>query len=362
MAHQIHHLTTFPYDPLLDLDPWVGQRQASYRFYLTNGVTGKNLGTINPIRGASLSHDSARTIKRQLSLALGVSDLNNIDPVTDRISVSMVFPSGAEFPMGRYMFSPSSRQVFTSGRLGNMVLTDEMFLVDQQIRRGVNGVGQPVTTTILAALEGLPVNVFIEPSPFMGAEAWGVGTNRGTILESLAVSGDFFSPWFDNNGDLRFIRTFNPADRIPDFDLDEGNSVMRAGIVETDNLLTAPNTFVVISNAAEDTSSPIVGVAHVPPNAPNSVVNRGFEIVETVDLQLATEDQAQQVAIGLVNRQTIYETVSLSTAPDPRYDGYNVVHWQADFWLGLSWSLTLQEGSPMQHQFRRAYQGGPHND
>lgn len=359
MPHSITHLTNFPYDPLLEMDPWVGQRSASYRFYLSNGVTGEKLGTINPLRGAQLTHDTARTIKRQLRMALGVSDTAQINPVTDRIEVAMVFPNGAEYPMGRYMFSPSSRQLFTSGRLGSMVLTDEMFLVDQQIRFGINGVRQPVTSTILATLAGLPITTLIEPAPFMGAESWGVGTTRGTILEALSVSGDFFSPWFDNNGNLRFIRTFNPADRIPDFDLDEGNKVMRAGIVETDNLLTAPNTFIVISNAATNAEEPVIGVAHVPANAPNSVLNRGFEIVETFDLQLATEVQAQQVAIGLVNRQTIYETVTMSTVPDPRYDSYNVVNWQGDHWLGLSWGLQLVEGASMQHLFRRSYPGSP---
>ena len=166
----------------------------------------------------------------------------------------------------------------------------------------------------------------MEPSPYTSAEAWGVGHNRGSILESLALSGDMFSPWFNNDGILTFIRTFNPANRVPDFNFDAGNQVMRAGIVKNDDLLTAPNIFIVASNSATSDDLPAVGRASVPVNAPNSVINRGFEIPEVQNLQLSDSTQAQAVAEALVNRQAIYERVSMSTAPDPRFDSYNVVH------------------------------------
>jgi hypothetical protein len=350
-------LTNYAHDPLLDLDPWVGQRSASYRFALTNAVTGEHLGDIHPMRTARLLHDTTRMVKRTLSLDLGVADQAAVNPISDRVSVYMVFPNGTEYPLGRYMFTDNTRQRFTSGDLGTPNLNDEMFLVDQQITAGIDGFGLGVSQVIQDTLVNLPIIYQLEPTAFQCAEAWGIGQHRGSILEALAVSGDYFSPWFDNNGILQFIRTFNPADRIPDFDFDTGNQVMRSGIVENDDLLTAPNVFIVISNAATDSSAEVVGRASVPPTAPHSVVNRGFEIPEVQDLQLSTEAQAQAVAQGLMNRQTIFERVSVSTAPDPRFDGYNVVHWQGDLWLDLAWSLNLVEGSPMTHIMRRAYRG-----
>lgn len=351
-------LTNYVHDPLLDLDPWVGQRQCSYRFERYNAVTGEVQGDIHPIRGASLSHNSARTIKRTLRLNLGEEDTANINFLQDRIRVFMTFPSGVEYPLGVYMFTDPSELVFTSGSLSNAILNDEMFLVDQQITVGINGVGIPVSTVIETALSGLPIVSELEPSPYISTSGWGIGANRGSIIEALAVAGDFFSPWFDNNGVMRFIRTFNPADEIPDLDLDAGNQVMRAGIVKTSDLLTAPNTFIVVSNNPTDPNTEAVGVAHVPPNAPHSVQNRGFEIPRTENLQLADALQAQAVAIGLVNRQTVLERVDLSTAPDPRYDSYTVVKWQGDLWMGLAWTMALEEGEPMQHIFRRAYRSG----
>ncbi len=354
-------LTSLPYDPLLDLAPWVGQRQATYRFALSNAVTGEVLGDITPIRGAQLSHDTSRTIKRQLTIALGredtallTSDHNLL--VAARINVFMVFPDGTEYPLGRFMFTDTSRAFYTSGRLGNFVLNDEMFLVDQQIITGINGRGSGVNIVILATVNDLPVNLRMDATPFASAESWGIGTGRGQILESLSVSGDFFSPWFDNNGDLRFIRTFEPATAICDFDFDAGNKVMRQPIVETDDLLTAPNKFIVVSNAQSNIGSTSVsGTYDVPPNAPHSFSKRGFTIAQVLDLQINDSTQATAVAQNIGIRQTIFERVNLSTAPDPRHDSYNVIHWQGTNWLELAWSLTLQEGSEMTHVLRKSY-------
>lgn len=350
-------LTNFAHDPLLDLDPWVGQRQASYRFALVNGITGENLGDITPMRSARLSHDPSRTVPRNLTLELGVADQAAVNPIQDRVLVYMVFPDGTEYPLGRYMWTDNSRAKFTSGNLGTPSLADEMFLVDQAITKGLNGVPLTVEGAIQATLAGLPISYLAEPSPFLCNQAWGIGSYRGSILQSLAVTGDYFNPWMDNNGVLRLIRTFNPADKIPDFDWDAGNQVTREGIIENDNLLTAPNTFVVISNSSTNTDSEVVGIATVPPNAPNSVVNRGFEITEVQDLQISDSAQAQAVAEGLVNRNTIFERVAVRTAPDPRFDSYNVIHWQGDLWLSLSWGLPLVAGGTMDHIIRRAYRG-----
>lgn len=350
-------LTLLPFDPLLDLAPWVGQRQCTFRFNLSDGVTGEDLGEFHPLRGASLTHDTTRTIKRQLSLQLGEADTAAINPIRDRVRVYMVFPNGQEYPLGKYMFTDSTRQVFTSGKLGTMVLNDEMFLVDQQIGKGVTAYFHSANDIIAEILTPLPIDFTVEASPFSNTQSWAVGQGRGSVLEALAVTGDYFSPWFDNTGVMRFIRSFDPATRIPELDFDAGNQVLRTAITETDDLLTAPNKFVVISNASSNDglSTPIVGTATVPPTAPHSLANRGFEILEVQDLQLTTPAQAFAVANNLANRQTVFERVTLSTPPDPRHDSYNVIRWQGELWLELAWSMALTEGGEMNHLLRRAY-------
>jgi len=348
-------LTLLPHDPILDLDAGIGQRSCTFRFQLINGVTGQHLGDITPIRAASLVHDTTRTIKRQLMLPLGVEDTAAINAITDRVLLFMVMADGTQYPLGRYMFTDVSRLLTSAGRLGAMSLNDEMFLVDQELTTGINGFGKAVIDVIQEATFGLPVTLRTEPSPFSSTEAWGIGIGRGQVLESLSVSGDYFSPWFDNNGDLRFIRTFDPIDKVADLDFDTGFKVYREQILETDDLLTAPNRFVVISNSATDPDQVTVGTADVPTNAPHSIQNRGFVIAKTIDLQIATALQAQAVAQGLANRQTVFERVSLNTAPDPRHDSYNVIRWQGDLWLELAWSMALTEGGSMGHLLRKGY-------
>lgn len=353
MAHQL--LTTFHHDPLLDLEPWVGQRQATFRFERFNGVTGEELGEIYPLRGATLSHDTTRIIKRQLNLDLGVLDTAEVNTLTDRIRVSMVFPNGASYPMGVYMFTDSSRQVYTSGQLGTMALNDEMFLVDQQITSGINGTGFATASVIQSVLAGLPIQYEMEPSPFTAMESWGSGVNRGQILEQLSISGDYFSPWFNNQGLLKFIRTFDPATRLPDFDFDAHSTVIREPIIKTDDLLQAPNRFQVNSTSSLNMNQQVTATFDVAPTAPHSVARRGFVVASVTNLPLSDSSQAAAVAEGLARRQTVFERVTLTTPPDPRHDSYNVIRWRGEKWLEIAWSMSLMAGGAMSHLLRKVY-------
>lgn len=348
-------LTTIPQNNILDLQPWVGQRSSTFRFRLINGLTGENLGTITPLRAATLTHNTTQTIKRQLSISLGTTDSAVINPLTDRVEVDMVLGDGSVWPLGRYMFTDQTNQIFTSGILSNVVLNDEMFLVDQEIIVGYDATGQSVEQAYRNLLVGLPVTLRIDSTSGFGmSQAWGVGTSRGQILNALAVAGDYFAPWFGNDTFMHLVRSFNPADEVPQFDWDSGNQVLRDGITETSNVLTAPNRFVVISNTGAQTA-PVVGIATVPVSAPNSFANRGFYITNTQTLQLTDAGQAQAVANGLANRQTIFETVTVGTAPDPRHDSYDVIFWRGSFWLELAWEMQLTAGGKMNHTLRKAY-------
>ncbi len=358
----IRALTTDLRAPLLDFETGLAQRQATFRFELVNGVTGQNLGSITPIRQASLSHDTSRTTKRQLTFPLGRVDTAAVNPLTDRVLPFMVLPGIAnsdrpdgDWPLGRYMWADESKRETTAGDLGSEQLVDEMFLVDQEIVDGISGVGQNVVIVAFAAIAGLPVTMEAEASPFLSADAWGAGTGRGQILEALATAGDFFSPWFDNTGKLRLIRTFNAANQPVDIDLDIGNRVLRDSVLASSEILTAPNTIIVVSNNSATPDAPCVGVAEVPVNAPNSVANRGFVIAKTFNLQLTDAGQAAAAAQGLVERMAISEQISLSTPPDPRHDSYNVIRWKGANWLELAWSMPLTEGSDMTHTLRKSY-------
>lgn len=347
-------LTTIPFNSEFDLDAWVGQRSFSFVFQRLDGATGERLGSLTPIRSGTLSHDTTRTIKRQLNLNLGVADTAAINPLVDRIDLFMKSASGTLWPLGRYMFTDNTETIFSSGDLSNVVLNDEMFLVDQQIIVGVDAAGQAISNVAREILEDLDIATDIEPSPFSSAQAWPAGTMRGQVLEALATTGDYFSPWFDNSDTFRMIRSFDPAMVVPQFDLDAGNQVIRNSITKTSNLLTAPNRFLVISNSGTD-QGPVFATATVPPTAPHSFANRGFYITQTTTSQLVDVAQASAMANNLANRFTIFETVQLDTALDPRHDSYDVINWQGDLWLELGWSMSLSPQGTMRHVMRKAY-------
>jgi hypothetical protein len=359
-------LTNFNYDPILDLAPWVGQRRATFRFDLVNRVSGIRLGEITPLRSATLSHDTSAIVKRKLTLALGAADTAAINPITDMVQVTMVFPGTREYPLGEYVFSDLTYQRFTSGQLSNVALSDKMFIVDQQIEKAFTARddtrptyffnGTDISVCLERVLADQPILFDIEETDdFASVDSWAAGTMRGQIVEALCLAGGFFSPWFGNDGVLHFIKAFNPALKVPDLDWDSGNQVLRSSITQTSNVLTAPNRFIVISNAPADRNTPTYGSADVPVNAPHSIENRGFVIPLVSDLQALTGVQCTAIANNLVQRQAIFQTTTVTTAPDPRHDSYNVVKWQGDLWFELGWSMTLVEGAPMSHTLRKAY-------
>lgn len=352
------HLTVATPSRHLDLDRSIGQRQATWQFDLVNGVTGILEGQLHPVRQpAQIGHDTTRTTKRQLGFDLGVADAAAINPITDRVQVSMLIGAVA-YPMGRFMFTTDTRSVSTGGARAADTLLDEMFLVDQQISQGFPSVAAlSAQDAVYALLAGLPLKgVSVDPSPYPLIGAWAPGSTRGQILAAIAVQGDYQTPWMDGSGVFRMIRTVDPGPAEPTLDFDRGNRVIRDSPSLTSDLLTAPNRFIVISNGGSGQGVPVVGQYDVPPSAPHSIQSRGFVVPSVLNLQVGTPDQAAAAARQLGLNQTIAVTTQLTTAPDPRHDSYDVVRWQGVNWLEIGWSMTLQEGAPMSHTLRRGFQ------
>lgn len=355
-------LTTLTETPKLDLLDYVGQRSATYRFDIVDSVTGYR-ETITPIRNTvpTLVHNTSQTIKRQITnLFLGVADTTLFDSITSRLEPVMVFEDDSEYPLGRYL--PNWQGLFqsTGGEQSAVTFYDEGFIVDQEFSSGFGSLvtGEPLESTIKRCLTELPIKFTIEHSIFGATVSWGAGTRRGYAIDQMAIDGDWLSPWFDHSSIMRFIRSFDPATAIPTFNFDEGNKVIRDRVVRSNDLITAANRFVVLSNGvsgAGTDSAPAYGFYDVPDSAPHSAINRGFVISRTETRQLSYSSQAQAVAQNLGQQQLIYETVELQTAPDPRHDGYDIFRWQGVNWLETSWTLPLVEGAEMSHVGRRAY-------
>lgn len=355
-------LTTQPVVSNLDLEDFVGIRTATYRFRLFNGLTNEDLGDITPyIQGARLSHDTGRTVKRSLNFNIGVEDTSAINPVTDRVEVFMII-SDLSYPLGRYMFTDDLESVSTGGNQASVQMVDEMFIVDQPIETSFSNkisggvVTESVQAAILRLLLDLPnLSLIMESSDLPASLTAFAGSRRGSILETLAVQGDYETPWMDNNGFFRMIRTVDAATAPATFDYDTRHQIYRDSITRTTDILNAPNRFVVVSNGSEATSTPIVGIYETPPTAPHSIAERGFVIPLVVDAQATSLAQATFMARNLGLRATVTETVQFTTPPDPRHDSYDVLFLEGSHWLETAWGINLVEGGDMTHTATRAY-------
>jgi len=357
-------LRTVDPDPFLDLDSWIGIRTFSFRFELFNGNTSESLGDLTPyITQATLSHNAQQIIKRQLSLNLNVTDTSDINTLTDRIKLSMV-SQGVEFPLGRYMFTSGFDNLSTGGTQSSVQLVDEMLIVDQQIISAFTTAtsafvpNDQMVSVLSRLLTDLPVTVSgnIEGSPYLVEGSWTPGTRRGQILSAITPQGDYMSPWFDHNNQMRFIRTVDAANDPLTFDFDINNRVILNSIQHQTNILDAANIFVVVGNGTASTQDTISGTYIVPASAPYSFFNRGFYIPSVVSMAVSTDAQAAAAAKNLAIRNNVVETVTLSTPVDPRHDCHDVVRFDGNNWLEIAWSMDLASGASMQHTLQRAYQ------
>lgn len=358
-ANSAKTLVTAERVPELDMDALIGQRQATWRFDLTNGVSGENLGRLYPLMDngpAVLTHDAGRTIKRDLRLELDPSDAAEINTLTDRVSPSMIV-GGRTWPLGRYQFTGSLSRISTGGDDKSVTLMDEMFAVDQQLTQGFSS-GLRADLAIRQLLDTMarpPTDVKIEPSPYPSAGSWRPGTQRGQAAGTIALLGDYETAWFDNAGAFRMVRTVDPAASLPAFDWDSGFPVYTDSITKSDNLLDAPNRFVVIGNGQSSQVAEVVGIYDIPPSAPHSIAQRGFIQQATFDMNVDNSAQATAVARALGMNQTIVEQVDASTPPDPRHDSYDVIRFMGVNWVETYWSMEMIEGGDMSHTLRRGY-------
>ena len=349
-------LVTSTRNPWLDLDESVGMRTATFRFAHYDGVSGENLGDITPyITSSALRHDTNRMIKRNLSLSLGIADTSVIDPLRDRIWVSMIL-LGVEYPLGRYMFTDNLAQVTSTGNLASVQLVDEMFRIDQPISSPFASYKDEVPVAVRALLTGLDTETLeIEGSPFTSSVASPIGTGRGSILSSLSNQGDYETPWMNNQGNFSMIRTVDAAVKTPSIDFDTEDRIFAGSITRTVDILNAPNRFIAVSNATGARNAPIVGSWDVPPSAPHSIQNRGFVIPAVFDLQVNSQAEAEATARSLGLKNGVVERATFNTPPDPRHDSYDVCIFAGQRWKEVSWSMVLQEGGAMSHTLVRAF-------
>jgi hypothetical protein len=154
---------------------------------------------------------------------------------------------------------------------------------------------------------------------------------------------------------MKVIRAINPAEEIPSIDWDTNRIVISDSVTETDETVSAPNRFIVISNDTGTSKESYTGVYDIPASAPHSIAQRGRIVTKVIDAQVRSNFQAMEYARTVGIQQTIAERIDVSTLPDPRHDGFAIVKYLGQRWLEIGWSLSLSPGGVMQHTLRRTY-------
>lgn len=361
-----------------DFSGGFGQRSETFRYDRREGSSLRPLGTLHPILGASLSQSGSGSLQRTLSFDLGEAESAEVNFVSDRVDLFMEV-GGESWPMGRYLFTSSTQQDYFdsgSGRIRSLTactMADQMSIVDVELQTAFVAVLEPARSSIERLLDDLPIEIQVEDSGALISNSWMAGTSRRTVLEAIAELGGYLPPWFDNSGVLQVKQQFDPMFGVAEFDFDQNQSVFRDSVTRVDSSVYAPNRIVVISNGGNvygGSSSeknpvdpidpgPLTAFCDVPSTAPHSALNLGFIRPQIVEIQATSQAQCQAVADLLCLTQTATEQIELSTAIDPRHDGWNTVRFQGKRWLQTSWSANLVAGGAQRHSMQRSYPPSP---
>ena len=360
----------FTADQLLDGD--VPIREESVRFDLLDNANNL-LGELAVDRRSEpeIVNDVNRPIRRTLDgITIPPRSLlerdsprffaDDINPLTMRLRPVWRLQSGDEYPLGIFLWGDDSSSVRTYGQPRDASLTDQCTILDQDLIRNVGlPVGTVVSDAITAFLTTLAITDYTVEASAVQTTApigWAAGRDRGmTVLESLHLLAGFLPPYFGNAGSYVARSAPNLSIAPPDFAYGYGTVMLRDSIVESSDILSAPNIYIVIDGSATDDA--LVGTFEVPASAPHSFANRGFYVPRTLDVQGLQNQQAADnaAAAAYVKDSSTYSWLSFDTPPDPRHDTFNVVAVDGVNYRQQSWRLRCSHGAAMNHDLRGAY-------
>jgi hypothetical protein len=364
---------------LLTLDGH-GQRAESFRFDLLDQHN-SSLGKLDVIEDEApqVANNINSTVKRTLTgLLLPPSVTKDINTLSDRVQMWMVLEDGTEYSQGVFLFADASRaEAFYAstdfvlgegetpgadsalGQFTTGTLSDQLMTLDQG-SRGINfyAAGASIYDALVQQMEAGNVEQYaIEATDAVIAQpiVWKPNTKRLAVINDLCRMAGFYSLFFDNNGvgQLRSVPPLEAVDATVEYT--PGTNVIAGSVVETDDLLKAPNSYVVVNSSF--TQSPIWGEWLVPASAPHSYANRLFYVVAEYDQPGAESNASARKmakAIGQADYAT-YRWVNLDSAINPIHDTFTIAAWKGDKYREQQWSYTARAGENMHHEFRRVW-------
>jgi hypothetical protein len=351
-------------DDLLNLvEGGVFQRADQYRFDLTDH-SGDVIGQLTPDyeNPPRMTNDTTRAVMRTIDqLVLPASESNHVDGIRDRLRVTMVLENGAEFEMGTFLWGDDTHPVREWGHEHHSVLVDLLHpFTSPRGKTSSSKLGANVITRAgdHARLIESSVNMDIVPDPSVLTAPLGwtpTDTLLRVINDHLALVS-YLPMHYDRHSRLQ-MRPVPDVDNTPvDISYGDAGRIERDSITMSDDLLQAPNEFVVYDSSAQ--GAPRIGRYQVPASAPHSVENRSYvwrrvEGIQGLASQAAADKAAK--ALAVTDRNATFDWRTWTSAADPRHDTFNVISFYGVPYLEVRWSLVLAPGGPMTHQARRVY-------
>lgn len=358
---------------LLELDG-IAARQESIRFDLLDAqnVVQGELAVVSDTP-ATINNNVERAVRRTLQNVLipprPLSETNSalaygddIDPVADRVRPVWLV-GGEEFNLGIFLFGTADRAPMSWGTDRAATLVDQCVILDEELEQSV---GYPVGTSLSTILTEQAAAVGIVSTSIEGTAktnqqpvGWPAGgAKRLQIFSEVCAMAGFFPSYFDNDGAL-VCRSAPDGEPPADFTYGIGSGatgrVINGTVEESDDLLDAPNRYIVRDTGA--TNGSVVGVYDVVDSAPHSAAHRGRVVATTTDLQGLTDQAAANEAARARAAQdsSTYRWLSFTATPDPRHDTFDYVSFDGTIYREQAWTLTLAPGGDHKHELRRQY-------
>lgn len=345
-----------------------GDREMHFRYDRLSS-TNTYLGPLTNVLSCNVDNNYLADIKRSANFTL--VDDGTINFGKDRIKpyARLFMPDGGwvEWALGVFLLSTPARTLVSGMYVSRDVEAYDQLLVLRDaapIDRYSIAAGVAYTDAIAAAvaLAGITAtNITASASTLPSATEWDPGTSYLRIVNDLLGAINYESAAFDEAGTFVAKPYILPSSRASDFTYaTDSQSVIAGDILDTLDLYSVPNQFVLVKSEADQ--PPLRGLwVNTNPASPTSTVSRG----RTLSITIPETDAPDQATIDLKAQRAafeasqVYEVVEFKTALMPMHGNADVLTFTA---AGLSldtkfteheWSFELLAGSLMSHKIRK---------
>jgi hypothetical protein len=347
-----------------------GSRAWDFRYEAIN-ADAVTLRTLDVIGGSVANNDLADKIKRTCRVQL--ASTSTFDQIGERLRIvaRLRLPdlSYAEFPLGVFMLSSSTRRVAaTAGDRAReyegfdllLVLSEDMVTARYVVTAGTNYV-TAIGTLLTSA--GFSSSQIVGTSATLPADLeWPPGTPKLTIINALLAAINYTTLSMTSIG----VPTAQPyvdpnnATALWAYNVD-ASSVIRPGIDVELDLFGVPNVWIGV--VSQPGRAPLMSTyTNSDPASPTSTAARGRSVVRFVDNVQDAVDQATLdalVARAADADSRLFEQATFSTALMPFHESGDVLSIDDGTGTGPrsfrehSWEIELKAGGSMKHVARR---------